>query len=146
MTTTIPIKIISIGGDGFHLLMKIHINRKVANMIVDTGASKTVFDQKKIKKYVTEKKFDTHDNLSIGLGSNKIKSKLTTLKTIKIGDLKIKNYDTVLLDLTHVNQSYEQLGIKQIDGILGSDLLEEYKGVINFHKKTVKLTFRVSAK
>ena len=142
MTTIVPIKIISVGGDGFHLLTKIYINGRVANMIIDTGASKTVFDQNRIEKYVADKDFDTHTTLSVGLGSNKIKSKLTILKTIKIGDLKIKNYTTVLLDLSHVNQSYKELGIKEVDGILGSDLLEEYKAVIDFQKKIVKLKYK----
>ena len=51
MTSTIPFKVLDIGGEGYHLLLKIHINKKVANLIIDTGASKTVFDKTRIKRY-----------------------------------------------------------------------------------------------
>lgn len=121
--------------------MKMHINRKVAYVIIDTGASTTVFDKKKIQKFVTEKKFEKHDNLSTGLGSNKIKSEFTTLKNVKIGDLKITNYNTIIMDLTHVNQSYDQLGIKHVDGIVGNDILLKYKAIIDYNKATIKFKY-----
>jgi len=138
-TTTIPFKVLSIGGEGFHLIMKIYINGKVANIIIDTGASKTVFDKKRILKYVTNKKFGKHDNLSSGLGTSTMKSQFTTIKKIKIGKIEIADYKTILLDLSHVNKSYQQVGLKPIDGVLGSDILLNYNAVIDFDKKILKL-------
>ncbi|MBA3706058.1 MAG: clan AA aspartic protease [Bacteroidetes bacterium] len=139
MVTTIPFKILTIDAEGYHLTIKIRINGKFANVIIDTGASKTVFDLKKIEKYVTQKKFDKHEKLSTGLGSNKMKSQTTTLKKILIGDVEIINYTTVLLDLSHVNKSYELIGLSPIEGVLGSDILLKYKAVIDFEKKILKL-------
>ncbi len=139
MTTAIPFKVLSIGGEGFHLIMKIHINRKAANVIIDTGASKTVFDKKRILKYVTNKKFGKHENLSSGLGTSTMKSHFTTIKKIKIGDFDIIDYSTILLDLSHVNKSYDQVGLTPIDGVLGSDILLKYKAVIDYEKKMLKL-------
>lgn len=139
MTTTIPFKVLSIGGEGFHLIMKVYINRKVANVIIDTGASKTVFDKKRILKYVTDKKFTKHDNLSSGLGTNTMKSHFTSLKKIKIGEIEISDYKIILLDLSHVNKSYHQVGLPQIDGILGSDIFLKYNAVIDYQKKKIKL-------
>lgn len=139
MKTIIPFKVLSIGGEGFHLMMKLYINRKVANVIIDTGASKTVFDRKRILKFVSDKKFDKHDNLSSGLGTNSMKSEFTTIKKIRIGTLEIVNYQMVLLDLSHVNKSYHQVGLPQVDGVLGSDILLKYKAVIDYEKKKLKL-------
>ncbi len=139
MTSTIPFKVLSIGGEGFHLMLKIYINRKVANVIIDTGASKTVFDKKRILKYVINKKFAEHDNLSSGLGTNTMKSHFTTIKKIKIGEIEIIDYQTVLLDLSHVNKSYLQVGLPQVDGILGSDILLKYNAVIDYQKMKLKL-------
>ena len=146
MITTISFKVISIGGEGFHLLLKIIINGKIANVIVDTGASKTVFDLKRIKKYVEEKKFKKHSKLSVGLGTDKIKSEFTTIKKLEIGDLLINNYNIVLMDLSHVNQSYKDLGLKQVVGVLGSDILLEYKAVINYEKKQLTLKYKKAKK
>jgi predicted aspartyl protease len=142
MTSTIPFKVLSIGGEGFHLIMKLYINRKVANVIIDTGASKTVFDKKRIAKYVTNKKFGKHDNLSSGLGTSTMKSHFTTIKKLKIGEIEIEDYQTILLDLSHVNKSYLSVGLTQIDGVLGSDILLKYKAVIDYENKKLKLKFK----
>lgn len=144
MTTTIPFKILDIAGEGFHLMIKLHINKKVANVIVDTGASKTVFDKTRIEKYVKERKFEKHDSLSSGLGTNTMQSEQVTVKKIKIGELEIENYKTILLDLSHVNQSYEQIGLKPVDGVLGSDILLKFNAVIDYEKKILKFKFPIS--
>jgi len=123
-------------------MIKIKINNKVSNLIIDTGASKTVFDKHRIKNFVSEKKFDTHDKLSSGLGTNSMQSQLVTLKKIKIGEVEILNYHTILLDLSHVNKSYEQIGLKPVDGVLGSDVLLKYNAVIDYEKKILKLKFK----
>ncbi len=141
MTTSIPFKILDIAGDGFHLLLKLYINKKVAHVIIDTGASKTVFDKTRIEKFVADKTFEKHDSLSSGLGTNTMTSELVAIKKIKIGELEMDNYKTVLLDLSHVNQSYLQIGLKPVDGVLGSDILFKYNAVIDYEKKILKLKF-----
>ena len=141
MTTIIPFKVLDIAGEGFHLLIKILINKKVAKVIIDTGASKTVFDNQRIKKYVGKKTFEKYDSLSTGLGTSTMTSELVSIKKIKIGELEIVNYKTILLDLSHVNNSYEQIKLKPVDGVLGSDLLLKYSAVIDYDKKILKLKF-----
>ncbi|MCW3086499.1 MAG: putative aspartyl protease [Bacteroidetes bacterium] len=142
MTTSIPFKILSLDGEGFHLMLKLYINKKVANVIIDTGASKTVLDLTLTKKYVAEKNFDVHDKLSSGLGTNTMASQTTLIKKIKIGEIEIENYTTVLLDLSHVNTSYEQIGLKPVVGVLGSDILLKYNAVIDYEKKILKLKYK----
>lgn len=138
----IPFKIIDIAGEGFHLMMKIYINRKVATVIIDTGASKTVFDKTRIEKYVASETFEKHESLSSGLGTNTMISQITTIKKLKIGEVEIENYITVLLDLSHVNDSYAQVGLKPVDGVLGSDILLKYNAVIDYEKKVLRLKFK----
>jgi hypothetical protein len=142
MTTIIPFKILDINGEGFHLMVKVYINGKRANLIIDSGASKSCFDKLRITSFVKDKKFDVHDQLSTGLGTNKMKSHIAVLKKIKIGTLEIANYKTVLLNLSHVNASYQQIGLKPIDGVLGSDILVEYKAVVDYEKKVLKLKYK----
>lgn len=142
MITKIPFKILSINGEGFHLTMKLYINGKSANVIIDTGASKTVFDKTRIKKFITNKKFDKNEKLSTGLGTNTMKSHMTKIKKMKIGAVEILDYETVLLDLSHVNKSYQQIGLKPIAGVLGSDILVKYNAVIDYEKKILKLKFK----
>lgn len=123
-------------------MIKLHINRKVANVIIDTGASKTVFDKTRIEKYVSHKNFDENDKLSSGLGTNTMASHTTMIKKLKIGELEIADYKTVLLDLSHVNESYSQVGLQAVDGVLGCDILVKYNAVIDYEKKIMKLKFK----
>jgi hypothetical protein len=146
MTSTIPFKILSLDSDGYHLMIKAKINGKAANLIVDTGASKTVLDRTRVSKFVKESDFKTHDKLSSGLGTNTMESQTTVLKKLKIGELEITDYTTVLLDLSHVNASYEQIGLKQVEGVLGSDILLKYKALIDYEKKVLKLKFTKAKK
>lgn len=141
MPINIPIRIIPIENDGFHLLVKIKINDRIATMIIDTGASRTVFDEELILKYlkVEESTFEENEKLSTGLGTNSMKSKAIELKSIKFGNLKIKNYQAIVLDLKHVNESYKMLKLPIIHGVLGGDLLNKYKAVIYYKTKILKL-------
>jgi hypothetical protein len=141
MTTSIPFKVLNIDNEGFHLLIKVKINGKLAKLIIDTGASKTVFDKTQIEKFVTERAFDAHDKMSSGLGTNTMKSQTTVLKKISIGEVEIRDYKAVLLDLSHVNLSYGQIDLPAVDGVLGSDILLKHKAVIDYEKKTLKLKY-----
>lgn len=139
MTELIPLKFLAIEGDGTHLLIAIKINGKKANMLVDTGASRTVFDINSISKFTSKKKFGKNNQLSTGLGTNTMQSHNTILKKVKIGKLEIENFEAILLDLKHVNESYEKIGLGTIDGVLGGEILVNFKAVIDYGKKQMKL-------
>jgi hypothetical protein len=141
MKTEIPLKVLNIDQEGYHLMIKVLINNRIANLIVDTGASKTVFDRSRIEKYVKDTNFDVHDRLSSGLGTSTMTSHIATISKIKIGDILINDYQTVLLDLSHVNNSYAQVGLKPVEGVLGSDILLEYNAIIDYQKKLLKFTY-----
>ncbi|MDQ3048314.1 MAG: aspartyl protease family protein [Bacteroidota bacterium] len=142
MISIIPFKVLDIAGEGYHLMLKIYINRKVANVIIDTGASKTVFDKTRIEKFVSDKNFDAQEKLSSGLGTNTMQSHSTTIKKMKIGDVEISDYKAVLLDLSHVNNSYGTVGLAPVEGVLGSDILLQFNAVIDYEKKVLKLKYK----
>lgn len=140
MKTTLPIEIFPIEEDGYHLKIIITINGKAANLILDTGASRTVFDEARIAKFVAQENIEVNDRLSAGLGTNSMESKQVLLDEIQIGEITILNYNAAVLDLTHVNQSYEKLELKPIDGVLGGDILVDYKAVIDYEKAVIIMT------
>ena len=146
MIINIPLKAIQLDEEGFHLFVKIKINGKSANMLLDTGASKTVFDINRISHFLSNKSgsFESFDKLSTGLGTSTMQSSFTLLKEIKLDHLKLKNYTAILLDMKHVNQSYEMIKLKPIEGVIGSDLLMKYNAVIDYQKKNLKLRIATS--
>jgi len=135
----IPIQLLGIDDDGFHLQIKILINGKPANVLIDTGASRTVLDKNRIKRFESQTKASPHNRLSSGLGTNTMKSHRINIKEVRLGTLLIKNYKAILLDLSHVNESYKQIGLKAIDGVIGGDILRKYKAGILYEKKVLVL-------
>lgn len=138
MKTVIPIKALKLE-DGFHLLINVRVNGKAARLLIDTGASKTVFDKGRCIQFLSADKFEKHDKLSTGLGTSSMKSHLAVISKITLGKINIKNYKTVVIDLSHVNVAYAQMDQKPIDGVLGSDILKRYKAVIDYGKKKLIL-------
>lgn len=141
MTASIlPITLKAIEEDGFHISTSIEINGKKALMIIDTGASKSVFDENRIHQFVGHDQFEKQDKLSTGLGTNSMESKTVNIDSIILKEIEIKNYEATLLNLHHVNFSYDKLNLAPIDGIIGGDILTDFNAVIDYQKRELILT------
>ena len=138
----IPIKKINVEHGGVHLSVIMKVNGKNARMVLDTGASRTVFDFHLIKTFVKTPEIIDSEILSAGIGTTEMKSHFITIKKLQIGKRIIQNYHAVLLNLEHVNLAYANAGIKKIDGILGGDILMDLKAVIDYSKMELKISLR----
>ena len=136
----VPINIISIEGDGFHLIAEGLINGKSARFVVDTGASRTVFDKERILAYIDNPEFNEKEGLSAGIGGTDISSFIFKLEELSFGELSVKDYQAVAMDLSNVNNSYAMLKIPPVDGVLGGDLLSKHQAVISYKLKKMRLT------
>lgn len=138
----IPINIISIESDGFHLIAEGLINNKTARFVVDTGASRTVFDKDRILNYIENPEFNEKEGISAGIGGTDISSFIFNIDELSFGELKINGYQAVAMDLSNVNDSYAMLKIPPVDGVFGGDLLNKYHAVINYKLKKMRLTLK----
>ena len=135
----IPINIINIEGDGFHIVTDGLVNGKSARFVVDTGASRTVFDKDSILNYINNPEFAEKEGLSAGIGGTDISSFIFTIEELSFGDLKINDYQAVAMDLSNINTSYEMIKLPPIDGVLGGDLLRKHNAVISYRLKKIRL-------
>jgi hypothetical protein len=132
---SIPLEIISLQDDGFHLLVEVVVFGQSFKAVLDTGASKTVFDKSTVEKYIDKEALLLSDKLSTGLGTNSMESHLLTAPEISIGDLKLHDYQIAILDLSMINFAYEKLELGPIIGVIGGDILVQYGAVINYPQK-----------
>ncbi len=147
MKSKLPVRLVTLGEDGgLHLHATIKVNGKNAFVVVDTGASRTVFDKERIARFVKKGATQKSEHLSSGLGTNAMESFHVDLGNIQLGKLQVGQYRTHLLDLSHVNKAYEAVNIETIDGILGSDLLLELDAIIDYGKKVIHLSQRSGKK
>ena len=139
----IPLKLINLQDDGFHLLVEIVVFGEKHLAVLDTGASRTVFDKTLLNHHLTDitlaedEHSEDHQATTLFTTSNTV---LATLPVLKIGKLKLKKYTTVGLDLQSVNDTYEHLGHPVIAAIIGGDILRKFKAVIDYKKLVVKLS------
>ena len=136
----IKLELLAIEEDGYHIFIEAIINGKIARLLIDTGASRTVFDAQRIKKFIKEEEqnLEKIDKLSTGLGTNTMESHSVTLAEFALGETLLIDYQAVVLNMEHVNKSYKMLGYPVIDGVLGGDLLHELKAVIDYRKKQIR--------
>ena len=143
MPSIIPLEITAIEEDGFHIMAEVFVNGVAARMLVDTGASRSVFDQERIGRFFEgNPELEENEKKSTGLGTRDMISQGLYLDELAIGELRIRKYPAVVLDMSHVNQSYEELGLPPIDGVLGSDILMKYGAVINYGKGNMRINQR----
>jgi predicted aspartyl protease len=135
----INLEIIEIEKENFHLFVHLKIGEKLCRLLLDTGASKTVFDKTRVLQFVKKKKIKSHESKSVGLGVTEMETQMVKLKNMSIGKLTIKKLEVAVLNISHVNDTYEQINFPKIDGVLGSDFLMKYFAKIDFGKSVLLL-------
>jgi predicted aspartyl protease len=131
-TISVPLTLINLQDDGFHLLVEIVVFGQKLLAVVDTGASRSVFDKSFIKSHIRELEHteETHATTLFTTSS----TVQASIPKLKIGSLVLREYETVALDLEAVNQAYEGLGHPPIIAIIGGDLLLKYQAMISYKK------------
>ena len=133
----VPLKLINLQDDGFHLLVEIVVFRQKLMAVIDTGASRSVFDKSFIETYI--KDLDSTEETHATTLFTTSSTLQATIPKIKIGSLTLKDYEGVALDLEAVNQAYQGLGHPPISAIIGGDLLLKYNAVISYKKMKLYL-------
>ncbi len=135
-----PIQLLDIEGDGFHIMVGGLIHGKEARFLIDTGASRSVFDRKTIASFIDNPVFQKKDGLTAGVGGSDLESATFVIDSLSVGGLEMTAYEAVALDLENVHEMYGKLNLPHIDGIIGGDLLQKYKALINYRSKKLRLT------
>ncbi|WP_349352641.1 MULTISPECIES: retropepsin-like aspartic protease [unclassified Flagellimonas] len=120
-----------------HFELVASINGVKGRFILDTGASNTCVGMDKIEFF--EMLSEVTDIKAAGAGATEMETLISNKNKIQIGDWKKKKQKVVLFDLTHVNQALVNHNALPVDGIIGADLLNKGKAVIDYHKKCLYL-------
>ncbi len=142
--TKLPLELLNLQDDGFHLLVEVVVFGQSFNAVLDTGASKTVFDKTIVENHVKSGDLIISDKLSTGLGTNTMESHTIILPVLKIGKLKLRNFEIAVLDLSAISHAYASLNLPPVIGVLGGDILRSHHAVINYKKLHLKLSLKAS--
>ena len=132
MQFTIPIRAISVDREGVHLAISGFINGNLANILLDTGASKTVFDRNRVGLFSDSSRLELTEEVSVGLGTDSMEIHDFSIQQLIIGDVVLEEVRLVALDLSHINSVYSELQLAPIDMVLGGDFLNHHKARIDY--------------
>lgn len=136
------LELMNIMDEIFHHIVPCKINGKNGRLLVDTGASKTVFDVERLKKFNHKGKTPMAMSPSAGAGGILNGMQIIILKNMNIlKKINAKNYLVALTDLSHINHLFTSLKGEAIDGVLGNDFLINYGATIDFAKNSVEFNF-----
>lgn len=136
---SIPLKILDLYGNGFHILVDIILFKKPFQLVLDTGASKTAFDKTLLLEQVHENELKNSSYLTTGLGTNNMESFTAEIADLYIGKFHIPLLEVAVLDLSAINLAYQNLKIAPVLGVLGGDILVKYQAVIDYADQKLRL-------
>lgn len=136
----LPIQLLDIEGEGFHVMIQGRINGKEARFLVDTGASRSVFDPKVITRFIEQPEFVKKEGITAGFGGSDLESSTFIIDSLAFGNIELRHYEAVAIDMEEIHESYRKLGLPTIDGILGGDLLYRLKATLNYRLRKIRFT------
>ena len=141
MIIDLPIEIIELEDESYHLMIESEFSNGISgSLIIDTGASKTVFDMQFVEPFITDVE-DVEEQNSSGINAMINQAKVGIIPKINFGKLKIEEYQCMLLDLSHINELYKKYTDKQIAGLIGSDFLVKYDAIIDYGRNIITLNY-----
>jgi len=120
-----------------HLELKAKINGVKGRFILDTGASNSCVGLDAIDnfKLIAEES----ETKAAGAGATNMETQLSKNNTLKIGKWSTHKFHLVLFDLTHVNTALTDHNAKEVDGIIGADILRKGRAFIDYNKNVLYL-------
>lgn len=116
-----------------HLSIKAKINGVEGNFILDTGASNSCVGSDEAEHF--ELFSEDSDIRAAGAGATNMLTRVSTDNIIEIGAWKKKKFDLVLFNMSHINQALRDHDSEEVHGILGADILEKGRAVIDYKRK-----------
>jgi hypothetical protein len=139
MLVKIPIEIIELDNNSFHLFVLGFVNGQGCHLIIDTGASKTIFALNHLQPILHELPISQPDIQSAGISASSMDSHSGIISEFRLGQLRITAMDAVLIDLTSLDELYKKYTSKSIWGLIGSDFLLKYKAKLDYGNRTMTL-------
>jgi hypothetical protein len=135
----ITLQIIELEKENYHLLVEGEFQDGTPSCwIIDTGASKSVLDIN-LKTYYEILDSDNEDDYhSAGINQGLMETSVGKMFFLKLGELEITDRKVALIDLNHVNEIYGKFTSCRIAGLLGGDILMQYKCRIDYNRKTIR--------
>jgi hypothetical protein len=135
----VSIKIFDLQGEGIHAFAPAFISGMPINLLIDTGASKTIFDMRFVQQKLDYLHIQAHNEAWHSINNSGQMVAAVTLPDIYFNTVPIAAPRVNLLDLDYINTLYKGLNIPPIQGIMGSDWLYHFRAVLDYSTGKLKM-------
>jgi clan AA aspartic protease (TIGR02281 family) len=129
----VPLHVNAVG----HFELAAEVNGQAARLLLDTGASHTVFATPSAER-LGLRTAPSAERAS-GVGAADHATATTTVADLRLGAVRLRGIAAWTFDLGHVNRALEARGGAPIDGALGGDVLRPAEAVIDYARATLYL-------
>lgn len=134
MPKSIPFELVELEPESFHMLVDATINDEPVKLIVDSGASRSVFD----KSYDSGKRIKgISDTVAVGFMSDNVNIELASIPSLIVAGVKFKDFPIALADLSSLRELYKSITGLNVAGLLGCDFLVQNVSSVNFRSKKI---------
>ena len=133
----ISLEIVELESMTYHPLVKAEFEGLAEHWwVIDSGASKSVFDISLIGHYIAG---DNDSVMATGLGKEVVETNSGTIAELIIGGVNFGILKVALVDFNHINNEYAKFSDKKIVGLIGCDFLFSRKAILDFDQQKLKL-------
>ena len=123
-----------------HLYINAEINRIAATLLLDTGGTITVLDQERSERF--EARVSLSPLIIAGIGAGRPVVRRFVIEEFSLAGFYLENFRIHLLSLSYINDSFGRMGLEEIDGVIGADILHRYRAIIDYGNLELHLTGR----
>ena len=113
-----------------HYVVVATLNGVIGRFILDTGASSSCVSTELAVHFHLNAK--PSEEKASSASANELDTKVAHHNTLKIGSWSSKRRSVVLFDMQAVNLALQKIDIESVDGIIGADILQSTKAVIDY--------------
>lgn len=147
MKIEIPFLLKELEPGSFHPIVIADIDGVKVNLIIDSGASRTVIDSSLTANFLI---FDqqTNEPFAAGINAQRIAVQQVELPSLNMGGFDFGTISVFSADLSPISNLYKEMINFPIHGLLGCDFLVRYKVYIDFKSQilVIRKGKRIKAK
>ncbi|MBO4580836.1 MAG: clan AA aspartic protease [Bacteroidales bacterium] len=120
-------------------IISVSIARKEYRMIVDTGASHSCLSPQILGNRYQQSAINVGDKVLSASENVNTPTLMCKLPGIRIGDIYLRQYSFLILDISHINEMLKELQLPPVAGLIGSDILQKYHALIDYGRQRLTL-------
>lgn len=138
MQNQIPFQVMEIEPRSFHPIVLGRIDGFEVNLILDTGASRTVIDRSIAANFPVIE-IESAEPFAAGINAQRISVEQVEIPSLVLGDIDFGKILAFTADLSPISQLYNEMMNFSIHGLLGCDFLEQHKASVDFETRLINL-------